>query len=1778
MGHDAQAASRQLGEGVLARVPSPALGPACADAGAQGSLLGEHFMLEPCGGLVDDGSCATPAEATSSSQDGHRVELKKETLRRTVPVHLRGPCVFWDKYVRSSLPSMSSLDTIGSDTTVTEVAPSEGPRESRWEPEMLPSEAASKWVRRAAMGDPSGFRRVSYNEYEDDGNYRMEEMIAGDWSELKRIACAYRNELTSSAGKSKLDLPACKMARGDPVRPLVKIYDAWLDCLAAGLSQDHVACATSTASVAGSTEHAPGRPRRHVDIAHELVDFDSSAFFKNPLSCLNPSTISLVRFVVAPCLVSAPSAGDGDDNDSDISGDHFVDGDDDSCPSGGDARVLVSSSDGDAGDMPGMDDDSDDEGGAKPRPKSEPTFHLPETPAHPVNRKSPEEILKRHHAWVLANSGARVTVHWLLFGKSVFELETTLLYAAALVLTAHEQLGHVRHGSTLDALVNSMFSFVSDAFDRRTNIATCLCDYVRASCKVCRDASQGTHRATPKSTLRTGPPGAMVVHVDTLDLTTKYKWSVGGGRQYIQSRVCVWYDKHGRVCMAEPSASFLPDKHAGHAREALVKSGVLGFAHTLHLDRGSEFYAGDCLEMIARLHPSLAIRQTPRGVSQSNGIVERFNQSILKGFRLARHLGAGVKEKPDGCLVRIVRDVARLMMARYLSPDEAMGRHRIDVHSDGLAAAADDAAGWKARFQVGQEVEVFVKQLKGGKKLQARWVASRVETVMGPHTYFVRHNDVVPNTGIRFQKVHERQMRAVVLPTLVTSIAPAGSDVPDDSLFVLPVLMHGSRMSLGSTSALDAPAVVCSAPGATQLTGVHMGLKDMHEKVCAPSAGTPFHAPEQTAGTHSRMSVGAPTAGQLWIVRQLETDSTSLPFSVVEIPQHFHRLHNPFVYLLLEVGASVLDVPSDHREASNGPQTRLERVRKGAQGHDWVVGVKDGCRTYVRVPVHGLHFWRRVHPATVCSISGAGAYWVPRSQVHEALTLLADTRAKLIASDSAASASSGSAPSELAWEPDDSSVITHVMSCMAVAYADAYNACPPVQTSDMLDKPAEPWPQRFSTWIKGLSPFRTSACLSSWDADPELIDEHTACMYARSEMDARLLGAACDPVREACMADIHARALRAAHGSRARAPDGQLPPFTAVVTTALAAVPDDDPVVYLEQALGAGTAVAPALPLGDLYCDPVLHRYLWQAQRKGHLRTHSCLFEQEGRWLPAVLARGLRMEQLIKQYVELGPIRRSALLRVHWLRQQQQHSNAWCVDPLAEPLERLAQSFVVSALREHNREVDELDEQASAVPGIVVCVALPDEQVVEGLTTQEKQVKLTTLTPAQWEMLWRAVAAELRSFIKNKVLEPVPAQECNDHLRPEGLNPLPMRFVFEWRLIDGIKQMKARLVAQGTKQKDRRTNVETAVALPPLRVLRVLLAYQVARSDWDPTKSVMQADLKTAYLQAPNRSPLVYCTCPKFLRTSEDAEVQALVAQLFGPQGHARVKQSLYGTRDAGANLDVHVRGQMGTCGFVECLTCANLYFRMTASGSRYSDFVKWKDDPTDARFIEWQVAGAVYTLDCWVYIYVDDLLAGGGETCALDALNETCAQAKLQLKDPPKVPERFTGISFTLTEAGVYWDQHALAESLAVDVREGPEIDCPPLSDAGGFEAFQKDMRAAYDAGDVLDEKAHSAYRSLLGSLAYLHHTHPHLLFLISLMGRYSAAPTTVAWYMLLDIARFAKSYAQWGLAIEKEFPQRMAVVLERSGVPTCPSGSLLPLAPIEVSVAGERTWGVAL
>jgi len=406
------------------------------------------------------------------------------------------------------------------------------------------------------------------------------------------------------------------------------------------------------------------------------------------------------------------------------------------------------------------------------------------------------------------------------------------------------------------------------------------------------------------------------------------------------------------------------------------------------------------------------------------------------------------------------------------------------------------------------------------------------------------------------------------------------------------------------------------------------------------------------------------------------------------------------------------------------------------------------------------------------------------------------------------------------------------------------------------------------------------------------------------------------------------------------------------------------------------------------------------------------------------------------------------------------------------------------------------------------------DEAMQGVVGLDKKIDVKRLSPEGLALLNKAKQKEWNSMRNFRVFEPITMAQIKEIKRQESqehLKPMPLSWVFEWRIVDGVKNIKARLVAQGTERHDRRTDIQTAVGLPHHRALRTLITYQIQQPGWGP-ESMLQVDLATAFLQAPNPSPFVWVKLPPGY-THTDPDVKGM----FSEDGLARAVQTLYGTRDAPANLDRAIRDRMRLFGYVEVNSCNNVYVRYTIKGVPYRVYRHLPDEIKASALVN-----SLLVLDSWVFAYVDDILAGGIETPTREIFAQLATVWKF--KAPPATPARFLGLQQHLTENGVLWSQYALAQSLDVEIGDGKVLDQP----------LPKDITSVADqcdSGELCDPKKTTRFRSLLGSLSFLQHTRPDILFTISFLSRYSSNPTKPALDRLIMACRFVKKTARYGI-----------------------------------------------
>ena len=110
-------------------------------------------------------------------------------------------------------------------------------------------------------------------------------------------------------------------------------------------------------------------------------------------------------------------------------------------------------------------------------------------------------------------------------------------------------------------------------------------------------------------------------------------------------------------------------------------------------------------------------------------------------------------------------------------------------------------------------------------------------------------------------------------------------------------------------------------------------------------------------------------------------------------------------------------------------------------------------------------------------------------------------------------------------------------------------------------------------------------------------------------------------------------------------------------------------------------------------------------------------------------------------------------------------------------------------------------------------------------------------------------------------------------------------------------------------------------------------------------------------------------------------------------------------------------------------------------------------------------------------------------------------------------------------TPAGIWWDQHALAETCdpTAKSRRTTPIKTPlPVS---------IDLNKLMEDSPSLDERDHALYRSILGSVGFLMHTRIDLLFAITILSQQAHKPSHAALKLLRQVAQYAKQTSSRGI-----------------------------------------------
>jgi len=286
---------------------------------------------------------------------------------------------------------------------------------------------------------------------------------------------------------------------------------------------------------------------------------------------------------------------------------------------------------------------------------------------------------------------------------------------------------------------------------------------------------------------------------------------------------------------------------------------------------------------------------------------------------------------------------------------------------------------------------------------------------------------------------------------------------------------------------------------------------------------------------------------------------------------------------------------------------------------------------------------------------------------------------------------------------------------------------------------------------------------------------------------------------------------------------------------------------------------------------------------------------------------------------------------------------------------------------------------------------------------------------------------------------------------------------------DGLSYFKARLVAQGFKDRRRQGEVDSNSPVLTEESLRLLLA------SCDINSEVWLLDVKTAYLNAPSGESVAYLMFPPTMidgsKLCKDNEALWLL-------------KAVYGTRDASC---------LWYCHFTKkCLEVG-----LTAS----------KLDP--CLFLPKSSDGHTDSQGCGVI--VDDILCKGGMVHS--ALRSLPFKFGRDIKVEVGTTFSFKGLSITRTKDGFHLDAKDKITKLEV-----------PLATNKDFKSFLPTDLSPIEA-PVLSEELHTKFRSLVYSLAWIcSNVEYRMSFPINFLSRFAHQPTEQHFKFLSRVLECAK------------------------------------------------------
>lgn len=311
---------------------------------------------------------------------------------------------------------------------------------------------------------------------------------------------------------------------------------------------------------------------------------------------------------------------------------------------------------------------------------------------------------------------------------------------------------------------------------------------------------------------------------------------------------------------------------------------------------------------------------------------------------------------------------------------------------------------------------------------------------------------------------------------------------------------------------------------------------------------------------------------------------------------------------------------------------------------------------------------------------------------------------------------------------------------------------------------------------------------------------------------------------------------------------------------------------------------------------------------------------------------------------------------------------------------------------------------------------------------------------------------------------------------PPKVKPIGLKWLYKVKKDASGTRHKARLVAKGYVQKYGVDFDDGFAPVARMETIRLILAVS-ARLGW----TVHHLDVKAAFLNGILKENV-------YVQQPQGYEVKGAESKVY------KLSKALYGLKQAPRTWNKCLDEAMTELGFDRCQREAAVYLRTTNASKLV------------------------------VGVYVDDLIVAGSDIKEVEKFKSEIS-TKFEMTDLGLL-SYYLGIEVNQRKEGIFVTQSAYAKKVLklAGMEECNETKVP--------------MEPGLKLGKVDDspEVDHTEYRKLIGSLRYLTHTRPDLMYAVGYLSRFMQAPKEAHWKAIKQVVRYVKGTLYYGVRYSRD------------------------------------------